>query len=93
LITLEPIDGAAVELNGPTVGRQSTGDQIHCGGFAGPVGAEQGHHLAGPKTQAELVHGNETSEATHDVSELQEWFAHEGSPFLRSRLISPLGTR
>ncbi len=43
--------------------REQGGDHLHRGRLAGPVRAEQGHHLTGRDAQRHAFHGHERAEA------------------------------
>jgi len=61
--------GGAVEADDPGVGLEELGDHPHGGGLAGPVGAEETHHLATVDGEADAVHGGDAVEALGDAIE------------------------
>ena len=66
----QQVDGAA-EVNPAFVGPRLAGDDVHHGGFAGTVGADDAAQLAGRDVQAELVDGLEAVKADADVFQIQ----------------------
>ena len=62
----------AEELDFALAGRADTGNAVEHGALAGAVRADQGHHLAGPDSQRELVVGDQAAETLGHVGGREE---------------------
>ena len=63
-----------VETDVAFIGPRLAGDDIHHGGLAGPVGADDGAHLARLENEREIVDGAETVERDADTVEIEHGF-------------------
>ena len=66
------VDRLAVERDFAGVGPVDAGEDLHQRGFAGPVLADQGQHLAGADGQRHAVEGLNAGEVLADVADFEE---------------------
>jgi hypothetical protein len=63
--------GAAVEIDFAVIGAGLAGDDVHHGGLAGAVGADDRQHLAGVDDDREMVQRLEAVEGNGDAVEIE----------------------
>src|SRR5581483_10240433 len=66
------VDTALVEQHVADVRPGLAGDDVHHGGLAGAVGADDGAHLAGSQLERQIVEGAEAVEADGDAIEIEQ---------------------
>ena len=66
------IDGAPVEQHVAGVRLGLAGDDVHHGGLAGAVRADDGAHLAGCQLERQIVDGAEAVEGDADAVEIEQ---------------------